>query len=137
MIKIGDRFWISTMHGPRQCTITSAFASQELPGYLWHAKIDGSDFDFPYKESSFFTAELDAYAEYVHLFFGQLNRCRWPNLTGAERDSEDDGQLSIFFKPNDEPPDPDDYPDFGLFEAAWEVWAEQYPETAKELSRCR
>lgn len=40
----------------------------------------------------------------------------------VSRKCEDNGQLTIFWEDEQEPPDPDDYSTIALYEQAWERW---------------
>lgn len=45
----------------------------------------------------------------------------------VEHMAEPDGQLTIFWQDNHEPPDPDDFSKLEEFEEAWEVWQQSQP----------
>lgn len=56
------------------------------------------------------------------------------HFTPVEPECETTGQLCFPFYDPQEPPEPDEYPNFAAFEQAWHTWALQYPDLAQTFA---
>ncbi|MBD2492621.1 hypothetical protein [Aulosira sp. FACHB-615] len=84
--------------------------------------------EFPIRDNY----SLDEFFDYRNLING-FQEQQWGELTDSDRWNpahfgdaprviEESGQVSVFFDPNLEPPDPDDYRSLQEYEQAWQEW---------------